>query len=69
MQLGYFDYPAPVNEPVLSYAPGSPEKIALKKAILNLKSLTMDIPMYINGKEERTGNKVAIHPPHDNSSL
>jgi 1-pyrroline-5-carboxylate dehydrogenase len=65
MQLGYFDYPAPVNEPVLSYAPGSPEKIALKKAILNLKSLTMDIPMYINGKEERTGNKVAIHPPHE----
>ncbi|MEI6189651.1 MAG: L-glutamate gamma-semialdehyde dehydrogenase [Chitinophagia bacterium] len=65
MQLGYFDYPAPVNEPVLSYAPGSPEKIALKKAILNLKSLTMDIPMYINGKEERTGNKIAIHPPHE----
>ena len=65
MQLGYFDYPAPVNEPVLSYAPGSPEKIALKKAILNLKSLTMDIPMYINGKEERTGHKIAIHPPHE----
>lgn len=65
MQLGYFDYPTPVNEPVLSYAPGSPEKLALKKAIQSLKTKTLDIPMYINGKAIRTGNKMAIHPPHE----
>ena len=65
MQLGYFDYPTPANEPVLSYAPGTPEKLALKKAIASLKSKTMDIPMYINGKAVRTGNKIAIHPPHE----
>ena len=65
MQLGYFDYPTPANEPVLSYAPGTPEKIALKKALAHLKSKTMDIPMYINGKAVKTGNKIAIHPPHE----
>jgi len=65
MQIGYFDYPTPANEPVLSYATGTPEKLALKKALASLKSKTMDIPMYINGKAVRTGNKIAIHPPHE----
>ena len=65
MQIGYFNYPSPGNEPVLSYAPGTPEKIALKKALLILKKKTLDIPMYINGKAVRTGKKIAIHPPHE----
>jgi len=65
MQFGYFNYPSPVNEPVLSYAPGSPEKLALKQALASLKKKTLDIPMYINGKAVRTGKKVAIHPPHE----
>lgn len=30
MNLGYFNYPIPVNEPVLQYAPGSPEKDGIK---------------------------------------
>ena len=37
MQFGYFNYPMPVNETVLSYAPGSTEKLALKKALADLK--------------------------------
>ena len=65
MQFGYFNYPMPVNEPVLSYAPGSPEKLALKKALADLKKKTLDIPMYICGKAVRTGKKVSIHPPHE----
>ncbi|MEY4456608.1 MAG: L-glutamate gamma-semialdehyde dehydrogenase [Sediminibacterium sp.] len=65
MQFGYFNYPMPANEPVLSYAPGSPEKLALKKALADLKKKTLDIPMYIGGKAVRTGKKVAIHPPHE----
>lgn len=65
MQFGYFNYPMPVNEPVLSYAPGSNEKIALKKAIAELKKKTLDIPMYIGGKAVRTGKKQSIHPPHE----
>jgi 1-pyrroline-5-carboxylate dehydrogenase len=65
MQLGYFNYPSPVNEPVLNYAPGSPERKALKEALAALKKKTLDIPMYINGKAVRTGKTMAIHPPHE----
>ncbi len=69
MQFGYFNYPNPANEPVLSYAPGTPEKLALKQALASLKKKTLDIPMYINGKAVRTGKKVAIHPPHENKHV
>ena len=65
MHFGYFNYPLPQNEPVLNYAPGSKEREALKKAITELKNKTLDIPMYINGKEVRTNKKMAIHPPHE----
>src|SRR5689334_10352637 len=65
MSLGYFHYPMPVNEPVHSYAPGTPEREALKKALKELKKEELDIPMYIGSKEVRTGSKVAIHPPHE----
>ena len=65
MNLGYFHYPLPVNEPVLNYAPGSPERKLLKNTIRELKSQQPDIPMYIGGKEVRTGKQNAIHPPHE----
>ncbi|HXB91702.1 MAG TPA: aldehyde dehydrogenase family protein, partial [Puia sp.] len=65
MSLGTFHYPAPRNETVLSYGPGSPEKLALKKALTELKSKEHDIPMFIGGKEVRTGKKVAFRPPHE----
>lgn len=65
MNLGYFNYPLPVNEPVLNYAPGSPERERLVKTLKELKSQTMDIPMYIGGEEVRTNKKTAIHPPHE----
>ena len=41
MQYGDFYYPMPVNEPVLNYAPGSKEKLALKKV---LKKLKLELP-------------------------
>src|SRR5580658_6994591 len=65
MSLGYFHYPAPANEPVLNYAPGSAERDSLKKALKDLKSKEHDIPMYIGGEEVRTGKKIALHPPHE----
>ncbi len=69
MNLGYFSYPMPVNEPVLSYAPGSAERAALKKTLADLKGQNMDIPMYIGGREVRTGKTVPIHPPHETVHL
>jgi 1-pyrroline-5-carboxylate dehydrogenase len=67
MNLGYFNYLMPVNEPVLSYAPGSAEKKRLKEVLEELKNTITDVPMYIGNKEVRTNNKIAIHPPHETS--
>lgn len=69
MNQGYFSYPMPVNEPVLSYAPGSAERAIQKAALLELKNQVIDVPMYIGNKEVRTNNKVAIHPPHETAHV
>ncbi len=66
---GTFSYPLPANEPVLSYGPGSAEKLALKKALKELKSQTIDVPMYIGSKEVRTGKLGEMRPPHEHAHL
>lgn len=65
MTKGLFDIPVPRNEPVLSYAPGTPEREALQHALREARSRTTDIPMHIDGKEVKGGSKVPIRPPHD----
>lgn len=65
MPKGTYQIPTVQNEPTLSYAPGSEEKIALKKALKSAKKKEINIPMFIDGKEVRSKNKVAIHPPHE----
>ena len=65
MSIGTFSYPMPANEPVLAYAPGSPERKRLKEVLKQLKKEKADIPMYIGGKEIRTKKQVEIHPPHE----
>ncbi|HSF45987.1 MAG TPA: aldehyde dehydrogenase family protein, partial [Chitinophagaceae bacterium] len=67
--MSYFNYPLPVNEPVLSYAPGSAERKKLKEVISRLKSATIDVPMYIGGEEVRTGNTRTINPPHEKAHV
>ena len=56
--------PTPVNEPVLSYAPGTPERATLKKALAELSGQTMDIPLIIGGKEVRTAKCIQVVAPH-----
>jgi 1-pyrroline-5-carboxylate dehydrogenase len=65
MPKGFFQVPYPKNEPVLSYAPGSKERAALKKAIEEARAQELDIPMYIGSEEVRTGEKKRLSPPHD----
>lgn len=65
MLYGDFYYPLPANEPVLGYAPGSAEKLALKKALKELKSEKIDIPMYIGNEEVRSGKTGSVRPPHE----
>ncbi|MCG9880187.1 MAG: L-glutamate gamma-semialdehyde dehydrogenase [Bacteroidia bacterium] len=69
MMKGFFNVPVPVNEPVLNYAPGSAERKALKEAIQEARSKVVDIPMYIGGKEVRSGKTSELRPPHDHQHL
>ena len=55
--------PLPVNEPVLSYAPGSPERAALQAAIRDLGGVVTDIPVVIDGREHRTGKTIRVTSP------
>ncbi|MCO5296644.1 MAG: L-glutamate gamma-semialdehyde dehydrogenase [Fimbriimonadaceae bacterium] len=65
MKIGTFAYPAPRNEPVLSYGPGTPERARLKEVLAELKGQQADIPMTIGGQAVRSGNTKALHPPHE----
>lgn len=60
-----FRVPTPVNEPVYSYAPGTPAREALVAKYNELYAAHVDVPMVINGEEVRTGQTVNITPPHD----
>ncbi len=54
-----------VNEAVLKYEEGSPERIELEKELKNMKNSFIDIPVIIGGKEIRTGNKGTCILPHN----
>ena len=61
--------PPPVNEPVKSYAPGSPEKAELKARLAAMSKECADIPAVINGKEVRTGDLVDVRSPHNHQQV
>lgn len=69
MPKGVYRLPSITNEPVKSYAPGSPEKKELKAALAKAKSTVVDLPMIIGGKEVRTGKLMDIRPPHETAHL
>ena len=69
MGKGFFQVPVAINEPVKSYAPGSPERDAVLEAYNAQFNTTIDIPLYINGEEIRTGNTRTMSPPHDHKHV
>ncbi len=69
MNNAFFKVPIPINEPVLNYAAGSAEKIALKKAIAEARSKVIDVPMYIGSELVHTDNKIKLSPPHDHQHV
>jgi 1-pyrroline-5-carboxylate dehydrogenase len=54
----------PVNEPVNSYAPGTPARASLKAALAAMAAERIDIPLVIGGKEVRTGDTSTAVMPH-----
>jgi len=69
MSNGIYQVPVAINEPVLNYAPGSPERASIKAALKKMRSEVRDIPMYIDGKEVRSDKQGQIRPPHDHQSV
>ncbi len=61
--------PKPVNEPILSYAPGSPERTRLKEALAEAAGSRLDIPLIIGGEELRTGRLGQVVMPHNHSHV
>ena len=64
MSQGTFQVPTPRNEPVLAYAPGAPERRALRTRLAELAGQEIEIPLVIAGREVRTGRMADARPPH-----
>jgi 1-pyrroline-5-carboxylate dehydrogenase len=62
---GFANIPRPHNEPVLGYAPGSPERASLKAALDRMADQTVEIPVIIGGEEIRTGDLHNVVSPHE----
>ena len=69
MPNAIYNVPNPVNEPVKSYSPNSAETASLLETYKAMRSETIDVPMYIGGKEVRTDNKKEMNPPHDHKHV
>ena len=69
MGKGFFKVPSAINEPVLSYAPGSVERENVLKAYKYMYNSTIEVPMYINGKNIKTGQTQTMSPPHDHQHV
>ena len=69
MANGIVSVPPPVNDPIRSYAPGSPEKSSLKARITEMLSQQIEIPLIIGGEEVRTGNTAKAVCPHDHKHV
>jgi len=69
MGKGFFQVPTAFNEPIKSYAPGSPEREAVLEQYKAYFNDTVDVPMYIGSEEVRTGNTKPMSPPHDHKHI
>lgn len=69
MSKGFFNVPKAINDPVKSYAKGTPEREAVLKAYKEMWNSQVDVPLYIGGKEIRTDNTKNLSAPHDHKHI
>ena len=69
MPRSLVNIPPVTNEPVLSYAPGSPERAELKSALNEMRGVAPELPMWIGSERVETGNLVDLTVPHDSSHV
>jgi 1-pyrroline-5-carboxylate dehydrogenase len=65
MSLGQFKVPPPRNEPVLSYAPGTPERERLQAELRRQRDARVEITPIVGGERVATGRKAPVQSPHD----
>ncbi len=59
----------PVNEPARQYTPGSPERAAIEAELASMAADPVEIPLFIGGREVRTGRLKEIRAPHDHGQV
>ena len=69
MGKGFFQVPTAINEPIKSYAPGSPERKEVLNQYKAYFNNQVDIPLYIGNEEIKTGNTRLMSPPHDHKHI
>ena len=69
MGKGFFEVPIAVNEPIKGYAPGSTERTKVLDAYKKMYNSKIDVAMYINGEDVKTGNIDTMSPPHDHQHI
>lgn len=69
MSNAIYKVPIPINEPIKSYKPGSPERKEIKDKLNELKSKQIEIPLIIGGEEIKTGNTEEIVIPHNHKHV
>jgi len=69
MLKGFFNVPKAVNEPVKSYAPGSPERAAVAATYSKMWNSQVEVPLYIGSEEIKTGNTKKMSAPHDHQHI
>ena len=69
MPKGFFNVPKAINEPVKSYAPGTPEREQVLKTYKELWSNTIDVPLYIGKEQIKTGVTKTMSAPHDHQHI
>jgi len=61
--------PKPINEPILNFSPGSPERASLQAKLKELSAKEIEIPLLIGGAEVRTGDTGTCVMPHNHGHV
>ncbi|WP_291108442.1 L-glutamate gamma-semialdehyde dehydrogenase [Flavobacterium sp. UBA6195] len=69
MLKGFFNVPKAVNEPVKSYAPGSPERAKVAETYKMMWNSLVEVPLYIGSEEIKTGDTKNMTAPHDHQHI
>lgn len=69
MGKGFFKVPEAINEPIKSYAPGSPERESVLEQYRTYYKGNVEVPLYIGAEEIKTGNTKPMSPPHDHQHI